>query len=217
MEHQEIEKKVIIIIQSRKVYLHNQLSESIDSLVYETFSMVTADEIIGISSSPSYKIQNIPPDKVVLLEELDQWEDGQIYYTLLALNSSTINFEGKIALKSKKLSGMIRLPQLAEIEKVKLSSTAGFTVNLNQETIKNLYWIAEDLLAYTDLTGNLFDIEKAQFRIWKMKPFLTDFDNSEIVDLYNQLDASLENPVFFDKKSFSILVNDLFNRLEKMR
>lgn len=217
MQEQQIQQQVIIIIQSRSVYLHNQLSESIDSLVYETFSMVTADEIIGISSSPTYKIQNIPPDKAILLEELDRWEDGSVYYNLLALNSATINFEGKIAIKTKKLSGMFALPEIIQVEKVKLSSTAGFTVNIEQKNVENLYWIAEDLVAYTDLTGNLFDTEKAQFKIWKMKPFLTDFDNSEIVDLYNQLDASLENPSFFDKKSFSILVNDLFNRLEKMR
>lgn len=217
MQDQQIQQQVTIIIQSRKVYLYNQLSESIDTLIYETFSMVTADELVGISSSPKYKIQNIPPKKVILLEELDGWEDGQIYYTLLVLSSSTINFEGKVALKTKRLSGMITLPEIATAEKVKLSSAPGFTVNVNQKSIENLYWIAEDLLAYTDLTGDRFDIEKAQFKIWKMKPFLVDFENSEIENLYYQLDSSLENAIFFDKKAFTTLVNDLFNTLEKRR
>jgi hypothetical protein len=217
MQDQQIHQQVIIVIQSGNVYLHNKLSEPIDSLIYETFSMVTSDDIVGISSSPTYKIQNIPSNQVVLLEVLDRWEDGQIYYNLLALNSSTIHFEGKLSFKTKRLSGMFTLPQTAVIEKIKLSSTSGFIVDMNPKTINNLYWIVEDLMAYTDLTGDHFDIEKAQFKLWKMKPFLSEFENSDITNIYEQLNTSLENSAFFDKNAFTTITTNLFNNLEELR
>lgn len=81
--------------------------------------------------------------------------------------------------------------------------------------MNELYWLAEDLLAYTDLTGNHFDIEKAQIKLWKMNPILSKNDFPTIQQLYNDLDEILENTAFFDKSTFIDKVNELYKTLEK--
>lgn len=80
-----------------------------------------------------------------------------------------------------------------------------------------LYWFAEDLLAYTDLTGNYFDIEKAQIKLWKMNPILKKNDFPNIQNEYNQLDEMLEITALFDKPIFAEKVNELYQLLEKMK
>ncbi len=83
--------------------------------------------------------------------------------------------------------------------------------------INELYWIAEELLAYTDLTGNYFDIEKAQTKLWKMQPILAKNDLPTIQKLYDELIELLEVPMFFDKPIFSKKVDELYGLLEKMK
>lgn len=210
-------QQIYIIIQGRKVYLFNQLEEQIERLVYETLSMVTADEIIGVSAAPIYEILNIPPKQVVLLEELDGWEDGAIYYHLKHIKTQTIDFKDGFQLKTKPLSGMVKLPPVATCTINKLATTQGFMLNMNSKTINELYWLVEDLLAYTDLTGNHFDTEKAQVKLWKMNPILSKNDFPKIQQLQNNLLGQLEIPMAFDKAEFSKKVNELYEYLETVK
>jgi|GEM_PF-1283774 hypothetical protein len=84
------------------------------------------------------------------------------------------------------------------------------------KAIKELYWLAEDLQAYTDLTGDNFDTEKAQSKLWKMNPILAENDFHEIQNLYDELLDALELPSFFDKAAFAEMVEALFELLESM-
>jgi hypothetical protein len=88
---------------------------------------------------------------------------------------------------------------------------------MNKQAIKELYWFTEDLQAYTDLTGNHFDIEKAQSKLWKMNPILTHNDLPEIQNLYDELLDALEIPSFFDKAAFAEMVEALSELLESMQ
>ena len=72
-------------------------------------------------------------------------------------------------------------------------------------------------MAYTDLTGNYFDIEKAQIKLWKMNPILKKNDFPNIQNLYHQLDEMLEITALFDKPIFAEKVNELYQLLEKMK
>lgn len=209
-----------IIIQKGKVYLHNKSAETIKELIYETAVMLTTDEMIAVSATPSYKITNIPPNKAVLLEILDGWEDGKLSYYLTKVKSKTIDFQGSIDLKIKSLSGLIALPQIVDCAVVKLGSIDGFIVDTNEtdtKSVNELYWLAEDLLAYTDLTGERFDTEKAQLKLWKMNPILSKNKFSNVEALQQNLLGQLEIPMFFDKTEFAERVNELYQLLEKIR
>ncbi len=213
-------KQIQILIQKGSVYLNNKSEETIEALVYETSSMFTADEMIAVSATPSYQVNNIPPKKAVLLEVLDPWEDGRPSYYLTKVKTAEIDFNGNINLKITHLSGMFDLPQIVNCEIIKLGSTDGFVVDMNQKdekVVNELYWLAEDLLAYTDLTGEQFDTEKAQVKLWKMNPILSKNDLPEIQKLQNNLLGRLEIPMFFDKEEFSEKVNELYQLLEKMK
>ena len=83
--------------------------------------------------------------------------------------------------------------------------------------MNELYWLAEDLVAYTDLTGNHFDIEKAQIKLWKMRLILAKNDFPKIQNLYGELEDSLVFPAFFDKPDFAEKVNELYQLLEKTK
>lgn len=222
MEHisRKLYQQIQIIIQKGKVYLHNKSDETIESLIYETTSMFTVDEMIAVSATPSYQITNIPFNKAVLLEVLDGWEDGKPSYYLTKVNTKSVAFEGNINLKITHLSGMFALPQIVDCAIVKLGSTDGFIVDMEKKdtnSVNELYWLAEDLLAYTDLTGEQFDTEKAQVKLWKMNPILSKNDFPKVQELQNNLLGRLEIPMFFDKLAFAEKVNELYQSLEKMK
>lgn len=129
---QQLYQNVQIIIQKGKVYLHNKLDETIEELIYETIAMFTTDDVIAVSSTPSYQIKAIPPNTVVFLEILDGWEDGTVSYYLTKIKTETIDFQGNILLKTKSLSGMFALPQIVNGEVIKLKTKDGFVVNTNK-------------------------------------------------------------------------------------
>lgn len=131
MSEIELYQNVQIIIQKRKVYLHNKTSETIELLIYETASMLTTDEMIAVSSTPKYQITKISSNSAVLLEILDGWEDGKPSYYLTKIKTKTVDFQGNINLRIKHLSGMIALPQIVDCEIVKLDSKDGFIVDMN--------------------------------------------------------------------------------------
>jgi hypothetical protein len=126
-------KNIEILIQRGNVYLHNKMDETIEELIYETASTFTTDEEIVVSSIPSYQILNIPPNTAIFLEKLDGWDDGKVSYYLTKVKTEMVDFEGSFVLKSKPLSGMVRLPQIADCELVKLGSTDGYVIKLDNE------------------------------------------------------------------------------------
>ena len=214
----KIYKSVYICIQHKKVYLINKLSELISELRYSTFSMLTLDDQIGVSSAPHYKILNIPAGQAMYLETLDGWEDGSIYYQLESIKTASFSHDKSFILNQKQLSGMIALPPLAGCNVEKINTSEGFILNIdNKKAINELYWCAEDLKAYTDLTGNHFDTEKAQVKLWKMNPILSKNDFPKIQRLQNNLLGRLEIPMFFDKAEFSGKVDELYNTLELLK
>ena len=216
----QLYQQIEIIIQKGKVYLHNKSDEMIEELIYETTSMLTTDDLIAVSATPTYQITNIPPDKVILLEILDGWEDGKISYYLTKVKSKTIDFQGSINLKIKSLSGVIALPQIVDGEIVKLGSKDGFVADTAAKAdnpVNALYWLAEDLLAYTDLTGERFDTEKAQLKLWKMNPILSKNNFPKVQKLQENLLGRLEIPMFFEKEEFAATVNELYQLLMKMK
>lgn len=214
----ELYNKIEIIIQRGQVYLVNKLEEPINTLIYSTFSMITTDDEIGVSAAPHYQIQNIPAGQAVYLETLDGWEDGSIYYHLVSLKTASFTSEESFTLKEKKLSGLIKLPQLADCKIQKIKSDKGFVVNINNKNAMNeLYWLAEELKSYTDLTGDHFDTEKAEMKLWKMNSILAKSDFPEIQKLQKNLLGRLEIPMFFDKKAFSEKVDELYQLLESQK
>jgi hypothetical protein len=80
-----------------------------------------------------------------------------------------------------------------------------------------LYWLAEELKSYTDLSEERFDISHAQKRVWSMNPILKNNDLPDVQDYYNELDELLENALLFDKLVFSEKVNQLFSLLEEKK
>lgn len=213
-------KQVQILIQKGNVYLYNKLEENINVLVYETSSMLTMDEVIVVSATPSYRVTNIPSNKAILLEVLDGWEDGKVAYYLTKVKTKTIDFQGNIDLKIKYLSGMVALPQIVDADLVKLGSKDGFVVDTEEAdstTVNELYWLGEDLLAYTDLTAEQFDTEKAAMKLWKMNPILSKNDFPKIQKLQKDLLGRLEIPMFFDKSAFAEKVNELYQLLKKIK
>ena len=214
----ELYNKIQILIQHKKVYLVNKLDEPIENLIYSTFSMLTTDDAIGVSDSPHYQIQNIPTGQAVYLETLDGWEDGTIYYNLVSLKTTSITLDDSFTLKQKPLSGLVKLPPLADCTIEKIKSDKGFIVNTDNKKVTNeLYWLVEDLKAYTDLTGSHFDTEKAEVKLWKMNPILSKNDFSEIQRLQKNLLGRLEIPMFFDKEAFSEKVDELYQLVTKIK
>ena len=215
---EQLYNKIQIIIQHKKVYLANKLDEPIERLVYSTFSMLTMDNDIGISDAPHYQIQHIPAGHIVHLETLDGWEDGSIYYTLVSLKTASITSKESFSLKQKPLSGLVALPPLADCKIEKINTEKGFIVNTNdKKAVNELYWLAEELKAYTDLTGSQFDTEKAQVKLWKMKPILSKNDFPKVQAIQHNLLGRLEIPMFFEKEAFSEKVDELYQLLEKMK
>ena len=88
---------------------------------------------------------------------------------------------------------------------------------MNKKAITELYWLAEDLLAYTDLTMDRFDIENAQNRLWKMRPILSQSDLPSIQKLYDEMMEQLEVSSFFAKADFAENVRELYDVLEDMK
>ncbi len=213
-----IQENVYIAIQHNKVFLVNRLEEPIEELIYSTYMVLTVDETIGVSDAPHYQIKNIPAGHAVLLEVLDGWEDGSIHYEMVILKSANQNLNESQSLKQKKLSGLIKLPPLADCNIEKISVDDGFTVDLNnKDDINTLYWQVEELKSYTDLTGNRFDIDNAQKRLWQMHPVLKKGNFPAEQKLYEELSELLETAMFFDKVAFSEKVDELFSLLENKR
>lgn len=129
-------QNIQIVIQRKNVYLHNKSDEIINELTYETASMFTTDNVIAVSSIPKYQIRAIPPNQIVYLETLDGWEDGTISYYLIKIKTQTIDFQGNITLKSKQLSGIFALPQIANSAVVKLGSKDSFTIKIEEKNDK---------------------------------------------------------------------------------
>lgn len=212
----QLYKSIVVLIQRGNVYLHNKLGETIEELIYETASMFTTDDAVAVSATPSYKIVNVPPNSAVFLETLDGWDDGKVFYVLTKIKTKNIDFQGQITLKTQPLSGMIKLPQVIDCELIKLNSKEGFTINFNQKAINELYWFAEELQAYTHLTGDRFDLDNAQNRLWRMKPILNENDFPEIQRLFDAMNEQLEMVMAFDKLAFTENVENLYDILEKM-
>jgi hypothetical protein len=88
---------------------------------------------------------------------------------------------------------------------------------MDKEKLNELYWLAEELKAYTDLTGERFDVEDAQNRLWKMKPTLSALNLEAVQQLYDELEGQLETPMFFDKSAFAEKVDAYYELLEKWK
>lgn len=86
---------------------------------------------------------------------------------------------------------------------------------MNKQTINELYWLAEDLLSYTDLTGNYFDPDNAQYKLKKMGLLMAQCSDSKLQTLYNTLLEQTEVISFFDKASFSENVQTFYTLLEE--
>ncbi|MFT6936640.1 MAG: hypothetical protein ACJA1N_000939 [Saprospiraceae bacterium] len=136
MSETELYQNIQILIQKGSVYLYNKTSETIEELIYETTSMFTTDDVIAISSTPKYQINNILSNTAVLLEILDGWEDGKPSYYLTKVETKTIDFQGNMNLRIKNLSGFVTLPKIVTHEITKLETKEGFIINTN-EKIKN--------------------------------------------------------------------------------
>jgi hypothetical protein len=212
----QLYQNIIVLIQRGNVYLHNKLGETIEELIYETTSMFTTDDVIAVSSTPSYKIVNIRSNTAVFLEILDGWDDGKVSYYLTKVKTKTIDFQDQMGLKTKQLSGMVKLPQIIDCEVVKLNSKEGFIVDFNKKAINELYWLAEELQAYTHLTGSRFDLDNAQNRLWRMQPILKANDFPEIQRLFDVINEQLEMVMAFDKLAFTENVENLYGILEKI-
>ena len=116
-----IQKDIKIYIQRNEVYLVNLLSEPIIEITYSTFSMLTGDDAIAISSAPHYRIKDLPAQHCIHLETLDGWEDGTIYYQIQSLSTASFSSDEVWTLDKKQLSGIVKLPPLvtSNIEKIK--------------------------------------------------------------------------------------------------
>lgn len=85
---------------------------------------------------------------------------------------------------------------------------------MDKKNINELYWLAEELQAYTDLTGDRFDIDNAQRRLFPMQSFIDKINSPELQILYDELTGLLEIAAFFDKVAFSEKVDELYQILE---
>lgn len=86
-----------------------------------------------------------------------------------------------------------------------------------KDICKEIYWDVEELKSYTDLSGERFDIDSAQRRLWKMNPILKTNPEHPAKEIYNTLDEMLEYPPGFDKRAFSEQVDLLYELVEKER
>lgn len=87
---------------------------------------------------------------------------------------------------------------------------------MTKEAINELYWHAEELLSYTHLTGNRFDLDNAQHRLWRMQSILKAHNLPEIQSLYDAMNEQLEMVMSFDKLSFTENIEALYAILEIM-
>ena len=85
--------------------------------------------------------------------------------------------------------------------------------NEKNKLITNLYWAVEELKAYTDLSGNRFDIDSALRRMQPIDQLVKVLNQQDINDLYDELMEQLSIPSFFDKMAFSEKVDLLFGIL----
>jgi hypothetical protein len=85
---------------------------------------------------------------------------------------------------------------------------------MDKKNINELYWLAEELKSYTDLTGDRFDIDNAQRRLFPMQIFISNINSTELQKLYDELSDLLEVAAFFDKNAFSEKVDELYQILE---
>lgn len=88
---------------------------------------------------------------------------------------------------------------------------------MTDKNIHELYWLVEELKAYTDLAGERFDIDNAQNRLWKMKPSLRALNLEAVQQLYAELEEQLDVPMFFDKLAFSEKVDEYYEFLDKLK
>lgn len=87
----------------------------------------------------------------------------------------------------------------------------------NTKLINELYWFCEDLVAYTDLTGNRFDIDHAQRRLWPMIKTADQLGYQPYIVQCAALEEDLEIGAFFNKGKFSEKLDRLFDELEQAR
>lgn len=123
---EHISKHILIHIRGYEVLLANLSEDTIEELVYCTFSVLNTGTEIVVSEAPYYQIQNIPAKHTVHLETLDGMEDGNIYYQLNSLKSGSHIFEGKLNLDTKKKSGMIKPLPVSDcpIKKIKTDKSS---------------------------------------------------------------------------------------------
>ncbi len=88
---------------------------------------------------------------------------------------------------------------------------------MTKENINELYWLAEELKSYTDLTGDRFDIDNAQRRLFPMQPLVEKIGLAEYRERYDELAELLDVAAFFDKVVFSDKVDELYQLLESQR
>lgn len=205
---EQLYHKIEIITQEGKVYLVNKLNESISALVYNTSPMATRNNEIGISDVSHYQVQDIPVGYAVEIETLDGAKEDSICYQITAVETASIAFKGTFIVKQKAFSGVIKLLKIADctIKKINLVD--------DETAINKLYWLAEDLKSYTDLTGGRFDIDHAQRRLFPMQTILEKVDLPQVQALYNEVIELLEVAAFFDKMAFSQKVDELYQFLE---
>ena len=106
------------------------------------------------------------------------------------MKTASIASKESFSLKQKPLSGLVTLPPLADCKIEKINTEKGFIVNTNdKKAVNELYWLTEELKAYTDLTGSQFDTEKAQVKLWKMNPILSknDFPKVQMIITFELL------------------------------
>ena len=82
--------------------------------------------------------------------------------------------------------------------------------------INDLYWLCEELVAYTDLTGERFDIDSASRRLWPMNPVLNQLQNEVFIQKYRVLLNDLDDTVEFNKLDFAEKVHQFFYEIEQL-
>ncbi|MGD1841599.1 MAG: hypothetical protein ACFB0B_11990 [Thermonemataceae bacterium] len=74
--------QIQIIIAQEKVYLVNHTQLTLDRLVYTTWAMSQQGNWMAMSKKNYYEVKDLPPQSALMLEDIDPYEIGKIFYRL---------------------------------------------------------------------------------------------------------------------------------------
>lgn len=97
-------KETFILTYEGEIFITNPHDNKINSLVYSTKSIQFFGDDIIHSSCPFYKIEHIPANSMVKIENVDVYEDGIITYNLEKLE---LDVDDKTAFKPFRMNKKI--------------------------------------------------------------------------------------------------------------